>query len=106
MGSCAFANLEVSVASLESATNKTLVELDTKNTFDQGIKDARAWVFLMDAEGKVVGNQLSPRPTQSHARHADATGTPSWTASPRPLCTASLAAELLRETALSFTKPH
>ena len=29
--------------------------------------------------------RLSPRPTQSHARHADATGTPSWTASPRPL---------------------
>jgi hypothetical protein len=37
--------------------------------------------------------RLSPQPTQSHARHADATGTPSWTASPRPLCTASLAAE-------------
>ena len=54
---CAFANLEVSVASLEGSSNKALVELDTKNTFDQGIKDARAWVFLMDAEGKVVGNQ-------------------------------------------------
>lgn len=57
LSSAASANLEVSVASLESASNKTLVELDTKNTFDQGIKDARAWVFLMDAEGKVVGNQ-------------------------------------------------
>jgi hypothetical protein len=57
LSSAAFANLEVSVASLESATNKTLVELDTKNTFDQGIKDARAWVFLMDAEGKVVGGE-------------------------------------------------
>ena len=49
--SARFANLEVSVASLESSSNKTLVELDTKNTFDQGIKDARAWVFLMDADG-------------------------------------------------------
>jgi hypothetical protein len=29
--------------------------------------------------------RLSPRANQSHARHADATGTPSWTASPRPL---------------------
>ena len=57
MSSCVFANLEVSVASLEGSSNKTLVELDTKNTFDQGIKDARAWVFLMDADGKVVGNQ-------------------------------------------------
>ena len=57
LSGAAFANLEVSVASLESASNKTLVKLDTKNTFDQGIKDARAWVFLMDAEGKVVGNQ-------------------------------------------------
>ena len=57
LSGAAFANLEVSVASLESASNKTLVKLDTKNTFDQGIKDARAWVFLMDADGKVVGNQ-------------------------------------------------
>ena len=29
--------------------------------------------------------RLSPRQNRSHARHADATGTPSWTASPRPL---------------------
>jgi hypothetical protein len=57
MGNVSLANLEVSVTSLTNSASKTLVKLDTKNTFDQGIKDARAWIFLMDSEGNVVGNQ-------------------------------------------------
>jgi len=57
MGNAASANLNVSVESLKGNLNITRVELDMKNTFDQGVKDARAWFFLMDADGKVVGNQ-------------------------------------------------
>ncbi|MEO0510250.1 MAG: hypothetical protein AAF065_10375 [Verrucomicrobiota bacterium] len=52
-----FANLEVSVSSLDASSNTSLVELEANNTFEQGIKDARVWVFLMDDGGKVVGNK-------------------------------------------------
>ena len=51
------ANLEVSVTEQLSAGNKGLVKLKMTNKFDQGVKGARAWVFLMDDSGKVVGNK-------------------------------------------------
>lgn len=50
-------NLEVSVTEQLSAGNKGLVKLKMKNQFSQGVKGARAWVFLMDDNGKVVGNK-------------------------------------------------
>jgi hypothetical protein len=33
------------------------VELHLTTHFDQNIRDARVWVFLMDADGKVVGEE-------------------------------------------------
>ncbi len=51
------ANLEVALTSTESTANKSLVKFKAKNTFSQGIQGARAWVFLMDNEGKVVGQK-------------------------------------------------
>lgn len=64
MGLCAMAlvpsvraDVEVGAPRLEQTGTKTLVTFGLKNTFSQPIKDVRAWVFLMDADGKVVGNQ-------------------------------------------------
>ena len=51
------ANLEVSVTEQLSAGNKGLVKLKMTNKFNQGVKGARAWIFLMDDSGKVVGNK-------------------------------------------------
>ncbi len=31
--------------------------MEASNGFEQGVKDARAWVFLLDAEGKVLGSR-------------------------------------------------
>lgn len=36
---------------------QALVALDVKNTMSQSLYAARAWVFLMDDDGKVVGNE-------------------------------------------------
>ena len=54
-----YAQLEVRLLETKQSGNKSLVKLELNNTYDQAIKDARAWVFLMDEEGKVVGNQAS-----------------------------------------------
>jgi hypothetical protein len=55
-----FANLEISLAASEtSSPNKAIVTLSAKNTFPQPIRSAKAWVFAMDADGKVVGHQSS-----------------------------------------------
>lgn len=51
------AQIEVSVSSIESQSNKSVVRLEASHQFTKDVKDARAWVFLLDAEGKVVGNQ-------------------------------------------------
>ena len=51
------ANLELGSVTTEGTDNKALVQLELKNTFEQNIKGARVWVFLMDDEGKVVGNK-------------------------------------------------
>lgn len=53
----ASANLSVDVSLAQSTENKAVVELKAKNTFGQDVKAARAWVFLFDADGKVVGNK-------------------------------------------------
>jgi hypothetical protein len=55
----AYARLEVRLLETKQSGNKSLVKLELNNTYDQAIKDARAWVFLMDEEGKVVGNKAA-----------------------------------------------
>ena len=54
-----YAQLEVRLLETQQSGNKSLVKLELNNTYDQAIKDARAWVFLMDEEGKVVGNKAA-----------------------------------------------
>jgi hypothetical protein len=53
------ADMEVSLGTVESTSGKSQVQLTAKNTFDQGIRDARVWVFLVDGNGKVVGNKAT-----------------------------------------------
>jgi hypothetical protein len=53
------AQLEVRLLETKQSGNKSLVKLELNNTYDQAIKDARAWVFLMDEDGKVVGNKAA-----------------------------------------------
>ncbi|QYY34818.1 hypothetical protein [Ruficoccus sp. ZRK36] len=55
----AHADVEVSLGTVESTFDKSQVQLTAKNTFDQGIRDARVWVFLVDGNGKVVGNKAA-----------------------------------------------
>jgi hypothetical protein len=64
LGTCAVlcqlplrADLEVGAPRLQAQGAGTKVSFEAKNTFKQPVKAARAWVFLMDSEGKVVGNQ-------------------------------------------------
>jgi hypothetical protein len=42
---------------LKEVQGKTIVTLRVQNTMPSAVTGARAWVFLMDADGKVVGNQ-------------------------------------------------
>ncbi|WP_309400948.1 hypothetical protein [Cerasicoccus maritimus] len=51
------ADFQVGVLSTESTASKSLVKIKARNTFDQGIKGARAWIFLLDGEGHVIGQQ-------------------------------------------------
>ena len=53
------ADVEVSLGEVESTPGKSLIKLTAKNTFDQDVRDARVWVFLMDGEGNVVGNKAA-----------------------------------------------
>ncbi len=49
--------LVLSAPILKEVQGKTLVTLQVQNTMSSDVTGARAWVFLMDANGKVVGNQ-------------------------------------------------
>jgi hypothetical protein len=53
----ATAELALSAPILKEVQGKTLVTLQVQNTMSSAITGARAWVFLMDAKGKVLGNQ-------------------------------------------------
>ncbi|TVP79168.1 MAG: hypothetical protein EA353_06820 [Puniceicoccaceae bacterium] len=69
-----FANLEVSLAASEaSSPNKAVVTLAAKNTFSQPIQTAKAWVFAMDAEGRVVGQKSAwiLQPSKHGAKSSD-----------------------------------
>lgn len=50
------ANLVVEVDSIENKENQGTISFTIENTGDAGITAARAWIFLFDEEGKVVGN--------------------------------------------------
>jgi len=49
-------SLSLGVPTLKEVQGKTLVTLQVQNTMSSDVTGARAWVFLMDAKGKVVGN--------------------------------------------------
>jgi hypothetical protein len=55
---CAFAassQLAVTVSPLKLGANKAIVPLTMKNGFSQNVESARAVVFLVDDQGKVMG---------------------------------------------------
>ena len=54
-----YADMEVALGEVESTPGKSLIKLTAKNTFDQDVRDARVWVFLMDGAGNVVGNKAA-----------------------------------------------
>jgi len=49
------ANLVVKVAEPKTTGSKSVVKLELKNTFSQKIESARAVLFLLDDQGKVIG---------------------------------------------------
>jgi hypothetical protein len=51
----AHAQLEVKMDEPKPAGHKAVVKLTLKNTFKEKVESARATVFLLDAEAKVVG---------------------------------------------------
>lgn len=51
----ASAALVVQVAQPKTTGSKTIVQLELKNTFTNNIESVRAVVFLLDAQGKMVG---------------------------------------------------
>lgn len=65
-----FADFQVAVVDTQSTSDKSLVKIKARNAFDQGVKGARAWVFLMDDQGRVVGQRaqwiIGGEPKPSH----------------------------------------
>lgn len=49
------AKLSVEVAEPKQTASKVVVKLTVKNQFAEKVESARATIFLMDAQGKVVG---------------------------------------------------
>jgi len=49
------AKLSVEVAEPKQTASKVVVKLTMKNQFAEKVESARATIFLMDAQGKVVG---------------------------------------------------
>lgn len=49
------AKLSVEVAEPKQAASKVVVKLTIKNQFAEKVESVRATIFLMDAQGKVVG---------------------------------------------------
>ena len=77
------AKLEVKVSEPKTTGKKALIKLELKNTFTEKIESARAVVFLLDDQGKVVGQMtrwviggtkdkpaLVPRPSSRPTRYA------------------------------------
>lgn len=55
LNASAQAKLSVEVAEPKQTASKVVVKLTMKNQFAEKVESARATVFLMDAQGKVVG---------------------------------------------------
>jgi P pilus assembly chaperone PapD len=51
------AAVQANITLTDATESKSAVEVKVKNTYGQNISSARVWVFLMDSEGKVVGEQ-------------------------------------------------
>lgn len=62
------AQIEVKLLDTLHTGQKALVTLELNNTYDQALQGARAWVFLMDEQGKVVGQKaqwiIHPEPAE------------------------------------------
>src|SRR5260221_13308702 len=54
----AHAKLLVKVNEPKRTGAKTVVNLQLKNTFDEKVESARAQIFLLDDQGKVVGQSV------------------------------------------------
>ena len=54
--SALWGNLLVSVDGVESKTNTGTVVFSLVNKSEQAVKAARAWIFIFDEKGKVVGS--------------------------------------------------
>jgi hypothetical protein len=90
-------------ARLPRASRRSRAAVAQQPTAPQHI--ATVPVALLPAQRLCENQAAQPRPTQSHARPSYVgPGTQSCAASPGALCTVSLAAELLRETALRNMK--
>jgi hypothetical protein len=53
--SAASAQLAVTISPVKAAASKAVVPLEMKNSFAEKIESARASVFLVDQDGKIVG---------------------------------------------------
>ena len=56
VAAAAHAQLAVTVSPPKTAGSKTVVKLEMKNAFTNGIESARAVCFLVDEHGKVLGH--------------------------------------------------
>ena len=54
---CANAHIEFRLTETEQVGQKALIKLELNNTYGQALKGARVWVFLMDQDGRVVGEK-------------------------------------------------
>jgi hypothetical protein len=54
----ASATLVVQMSAPKTIGVKTIIKLDLKNTFTENIESARAAVFLLDNQGKMVGQKV------------------------------------------------
>ena len=53
----AHANLQVGITNTEASDGNAVISLTMKNSFAQPVKAARAWLILLDGDGKIVGQK-------------------------------------------------
>lgn len=54
---CADGQITVALSKTEQIGQQALVKIELNNNYDQSIKGVRIWVFMMDQNGKVVGEK-------------------------------------------------
>jgi hypothetical protein len=88
------AQLAITVSAVKSTGNKAVVPLALENKFSEKVESARAVVFLLDAQGRVVGQAtkwIIGGSKQSPPLPAGATNTFNFVISmPKPLTTTNL----------------